>query len=872
MKSLIDNPPLTYTHQDLVLQVDDDNVVSKYRLDLWDDYLNELCEDRNYQKIAIKTALTFLLSEKYSTTFDLAKENYDNSSRLHARFLGINEYKFNPQFLNKKSANIDLATGTGKSYVIYGITQIMLGLNIVDKVLILCPNTTIEQGLKGKFEVLSSNAKLKRLIPSEILGYKNPSILDGNQTITYGGCCIENIHSVYENTGSSIEDSFKGLGTRTLVLNDESHHIYNNTPTKLKKWKEFLTNDKYDFKYILGFTGTAYINKEYFNDVIFRYSIKEADYEQYIKKIYYAKGENSKNNNTRFHKICENHKNNIEEYSKVKPLTIFVNNNIDEAKKFKNDFIKFLKRTKIFSKKYNEKSVLIVTSDKDHKNNLKTLEAVDDIDNPVEWIISVSMLTEGWDVKNVFQIVPLEERVFNSKLLIAQVLGRGLRIPYEYTNNQPTVTVFNHFNWEDEIDKLLDEILDIRTRITSSLVSNNNSRFNHNIKLMNMPLKYIEKEVIIDDKDNIFDYSNMKKHGIKLDPQNEVEYEILDYQSFTNYQIKTKQYEIVEELKHVNVIIDQLFDDFKSRDIENVILKYDDLEYYENKLPPRDEIFRIIKLSMRKARIKSDYLNKENELHVLNAFKTMLRNKNSYLSYDKKFGDIFIKDVRKDLARETVGIANFSRNYKLYYTNDWKNDLKGLPDLEVLSNLIDKYKLSNKSIFEIDSKLFKTPANVVILNGNPERDFVRKLCSKPVAECIDCWVKSRDIGFYEIEYSMKLGADSESRNREYTQKLFNPDFFIKITKNKIEYILVVEIKMDDDINDENIAKYKQATKHFRELNKRLRNSKKFKQRYIFNFLSRKDYKKYFNLLISGELINKFNSDNPYKSRLDLDLN
>jgi len=47
----------------------------------------------------------------------------------------------------------------------------------------------------------------------------------------------------------------------------------------------------------------------------------------------------------------------------------------------------------------------------------------------VEWIVSVSMLNEGWDVKRVFQIVPHEEKAFNSKLLIAQVLGRGLRVP-----------------------------------------------------------------------------------------------------------------------------------------------------------------------------------------------------------------------------------------------------------------------------------------------------------------------------------------------------------------------------------------------------------------------------------------------------------
>lgn len=36
--------------------------------------------------------------------------------------------------------------------------------------------------------------------------------------------------------------------------------------------------------------------------------------------------------------------------------------------------------------------------------NTKDIVLVDDKDDPVEWIVSVSMLTEGWDVKNVFQI------------------------------------------------------------------------------------------------------------------------------------------------------------------------------------------------------------------------------------------------------------------------------------------------------------------------------------------------------------------------------------------------------------------------------------------------------------------------------------
>jgi type III restriction enzyme len=98
-----------------------------------------------------------------------------------------------------------------------------------------------------------------------------------------------------------------------------------------------------------------------------------------------------------------------------------------------------------------EEKVLIVTSANEHKGNILKLKTVDDEDDSTEWIVSVSMLTEGWDVKNVFQIVPWEDRAFNSKLLIAQVLGRGLRIPEEYTSPQPKVIVFNHDSWSRNI-------------------------------------------------------------------------------------------------------------------------------------------------------------------------------------------------------------------------------------------------------------------------------------------------------------------------------------------------------------------------------------------------------------------------------------
>ncbi len=42
--------------------------------------------------------------------------------------------------------------------------------------------------------------------------------------------------------------------------------------------------------------------------------------------------------------------------------------------------------------------------EKVRKENLSLLKTVDDPDNPVEWIVSVSMLTEGWDVKTFFRL------------------------------------------------------------------------------------------------------------------------------------------------------------------------------------------------------------------------------------------------------------------------------------------------------------------------------------------------------------------------------------------------------------------------------------------------------------------------------------
>ncbi len=60
--------------------------------------------------------------------------------------------------------------------------------------------------------------------------------------------------------------------------------------------------------------------------------------------------------------------------------------------------------------------------------NIQALLSIKDPENPVEIVIHVNMLKEGWDVTNLYTIVPL--RAANSKTLVEQSIGRGLRLPY----------------------------------------------------------------------------------------------------------------------------------------------------------------------------------------------------------------------------------------------------------------------------------------------------------------------------------------------------------------------------------------------------------------------------------------------------------
>ncbi len=83
-----------------------------------------------------------------------------------------------------------------------------------------------------------------------------------------------------------------------------------------------------------------------------------------------------------------------------------------------------------FEGRYKEKVIQVDSSRSgaEEEEMIERLLRVEHTEEPTEIVIHVNMLKEGWDVTNLYTIVPL--RAANARTLIEQSIGRGLRLPY----------------------------------------------------------------------------------------------------------------------------------------------------------------------------------------------------------------------------------------------------------------------------------------------------------------------------------------------------------------------------------------------------------------------------------------------------------
>ena len=226
---------------------------------------------------------------------------------------------------------------------------------------------------------------------------------------------------------------------RLVILMDESHHY------RAKRAMQVIN----ELNPVLGIevTATPQIQKGSkavpFKNVVYEYSLARAIQDGFVKKPYVATRKNfnpkdytpeaidrmkvmdgirvHQNTRLELEKFARNHNLPI-----VKPFVLIVTKDTEHAGKIKA----MIQQEDFYSGHYKDKVLEIHSAQKgtEKEENIAQLLSLENPLNKIEIVIHVNMLKEGWDVTNLYTIVPL--RASASETLTEQTIGRGLRLPY----------------------------------------------------------------------------------------------------------------------------------------------------------------------------------------------------------------------------------------------------------------------------------------------------------------------------------------------------------------------------------------------------------------------------------------------------------
>lgn len=812
-----------------------------------------------FQKQAIEELLSYFF--EYENLDELLSENLADNNELKEYYNELygKDFKDKLEDLEKRIATIDLPTGAGKSYVMFVIAIILLNeLPEINRVQIITPSKTIKKQLNQKFEELFDKIK-------SIQNLNLPSLVSLHEDSLGDNClAIDNIHKFYEteNAVLSKEESFgNGKGKNVLVINDEAHHIYNfnqgSNPRSqeyqdIKKWKEFLFNSAYSIKNIINFTATPFeaINT-YLHNVIYRYGLMDAIKNKVVKDIKYLPEGDDRISEIQAEKqqflLAVGQLNEIKIKFKKdrinkKPIGIIITADIAEAKKVENDFKKILrdkKETNI------DEKVICYTSDPEHLKNEELFDNVDYYEgskaNKVEWIISVSMLSEGWDCKNVFLIVPHQERAFNSKLLISQVVGRGLRRVPELDDKYQEVIVLNHKKWGDEnINLLVNDVVDTTTRFEIKPT-----------KDFNFDIDFLEEQFsdFSEDFEKTQEKRRMRK-AVKISIQKTLDKAIVNFKE----QIKDLDVEVStmtlrdkgEGYLQANLEVSYYSKKYLA-DWHNQGIKFDD--DFTDKFKNTEEFINYIfdSLIIKKSKIK-DKISIYNFRKIEDEFSNIDWGISDEAKEEKRQYELKQKNT-KDFGTSSIGVKTFLDNYEKVFYSKEIFDIEKWEYLNDLTNFRYKLNTKGKEITTKKAKLlrdlsreevlekfknvrktdYKNTLNMILPESEPEGKFIERIFNNN--QNVEAWLKSKSRGFYHIDCSKD----------EYKIE-FNPDFIIKLKDN---IFLFVEIKSNGNITHKNKFKLEGLNNYLKELNKALKD----KRKYYGYLISPEDYNNFFTEII-----------------------
>jgi len=140
------------------------------------------------------------------------------------------------------------------------------------------------------------------------------------------------------------------------------------------------------------------------------------------------------------------------ECRRVKPFVLVIARDTTHAK----ELLDLIQSEKFFEGRYKDRAIQVDSSQTGAQEEvmIEKLLKVEDPAEPTEIVIHVNMLKEGWDVNNLYTIVPL--RAANARILIEQSIGRGLRLPYGVRTGVTAVDRLNIVA-HDKFQEIVDE-------------------------------------------------------------------------------------------------------------------------------------------------------------------------------------------------------------------------------------------------------------------------------------------------------------------------------------------------------------------------------------------------------------------------------
>lgn len=375
-----------------------------------------------------------------------------------------------------------LATGVGKTRLMGAFITYLKIAHGINNFFVLAPNLTIYNKLIDDFTPNTAKYVFKGIAEFAI----SPPVLTTGETyerqIASGGQLFPTtinifniakissevrggrsprIRSFREEIGESYFDYLASLPDLVLLM-DESHRYRATAGMRaINELKPVLGLELTATPFTEGSRGPVP-----FENVVFDYPLARAMEDGFVKepavvtrKDFNPAGKSPKaieemklNDGIRLH---ESVKVELETYARengvniVKPFVLVIARDTSHAA----DLMTFIQSDEFYKGRYAGKVIQVDSSVKEEETVEKLL-TVERNDNPVEIVIHVNMLKEGWDVTNLYTIIPL--RAANARTLIEQSIGRGLRLPY---GKRTGVTAVDRLNIvaHDRFQEIVDE-------------------------------------------------------------------------------------------------------------------------------------------------------------------------------------------------------------------------------------------------------------------------------------------------------------------------------------------------------------------------------------------------------------------------------